>query len=71
MLADPEGKVASGVAVRIAVADEWGEVYFGEEGGGDHALVTPEELLEWVRFVTIQCPECEGPEGEWLKMTGQ
>lgn len=49
----------------VVVADEWGEVYAVMHGAPDHVLPSAAEIGEWVRFVAIQCPECEGPEGPW------
>ncbi len=37
------------------VADRWGEIYFVTP-----TLPPPSELLEWVRYVQYQCPECQG-----------
>ena len=48
-----------------AVVDEWEEVFHVVRIGAHHAFPDPVDLLEWVRFVAIQCPECEGPEGPW------
>lgn len=59
-----------GVDVRtsgwVAVADEWGEVFHAAAIGPDHVFPDTSDLATWVRFVAIQCPECEGPEGPWL-----
>jgi hypothetical protein len=66
-LADPEGKLASGMA-RVVIVDEWGEVYFVAEAGEEHAFPSAAEIADWVRFLAIQCPECEGPEGEWRNL---
>jgi hypothetical protein len=42
------------------IADRWGEIVH-VAGGSDVAdLPTPEDLLDWIRYVEIQCPECEG-----------
>ena len=49
----------------LIVADEWGEIHFSHAADTGHELPTVGELVEWARFVSIQCPECEGPEGEW------
>jgi hypothetical protein len=62
VLADPEGERPFGNAM-VVIADEWGEVYFGADAGAGHEFPTPVEIAEWVRFLAIQCPECEGPEG--------
>ncbi len=64
MLSDREQLLADGRA-GIIVADEWGEIHFAQPAEIDHAMPTADELIEWARFVSIQCPECEGPEGEW------
>lgn len=43
----------------VAVADRWGEIVHVFRGeGGRGAMPTVDELLEWVNFVRIQCPEC-------------
>lgn len=52
----------------VIVADEWGEIHFASEGKGAHNPLPPEEVVEWAKFVAIQCPECEGPEGEWKNL---
>jgi hypothetical protein len=39
-------------------ADRWGEIVF--VAPIDPAAVDVEDLAEWVRFVQLQCPECEG-----------
>lgn len=63
VLADPARGLrrrmgAAGAAV--VVADPWGEVRFRHDTGAAHDLPEPPELVDWVRFVAIQCPECEG-----------
>ncbi len=64
MLIDRDHVLADGRAGTI-VADEWGEIHFAQSAGMGHAMPSAGELVEWARFVSIQCPECEGPEGEW------
>lgn len=57
---------ASGIVPgSVIVADEWGEVYFASEPAEGHGAPSAEEVVGWVRFVAIQCPECESPEGPW------
>ena len=48
------------------ITDEWGEVYFVADAGAGHDLPTLVEIGDWVRFLAIQCPECEGP-GGWVE----
>lgn len=64
VLEDPGHIVADG-RLTVIIADEWGEVYFASDPEAGHGRVAPEEVVEWVKFIAIQCPECEGPEGEW------
>ncbi len=64
VLADPDLRFASGQA-GVLIADEWGEVHMSAVAGEAHAFPGPGEIVEWLRFLAIQCPECEGPEGDW------
>lgn len=64
ILLDPDGKLASGKAM-VIVTDEWGQVHFVSDAGAGHDLPAPIQIADWIRFLAIQCPECEGPEGEW------
>lgn len=49
----------------IVVLDEWGEVYLAMQLDAEHTLPDPDEVAEWSRYIAIQCPECEQPEGDW------
>lgn len=63
VLADPERGLGRRLGLHGAaalVADPWGDVRFRHEAGAAHDLPAPAELVEWARFVAIQCPECEG-----------
>lgn len=64
VLKDPEQVLSIGRPA-VVIADRWGEVYHASASEATHDPVAPEEVVEWVKFVAIQCPECEGPEGEW------
>jgi hypothetical protein len=64
VLADSQ-RVLGASAPAVLVADEWGEVFFACRAEDGVQLPTPEELREWIVFVAVQCPECEGPEGPW------
>jgi hypothetical protein len=64
LLGDPEKRLASGSSM-VVITDEWGEVFFVADAGAGHDLPTSVEIADWIRFLAIQCPECEGPEGEW------
>ncbi len=43
----------------VLVADRWGEVrHVGQPHNG--RLLSPGEIVEWLRFVQMECPECQG-----------
>lgn len=45
----------------ISIADQWGEIVFDESGGEEvHPFPEVQEVVEWLRFLAIQCPECQG-----------
>ena len=50
----------------VMVADEWGEVFHAT--AGHHRFLAPSVLAEWLRFIAMQCPECEQPEGPWREI---
>ncbi|SDE92477.1 hypothetical protein SAMN04488243_11619 [Thermus arciformis] len=61
LLLDPEGALLSAIPEGGAlVADAFLEVYHLGPVGGE------EEVLDWLRFVEAQCPECVLPEADWL-----
>jgi peroxiredoxin len=63
VLADPERRLSHRLNLQgaaVLVADPWGEVRFRHDAGAAHDLPSPAELVDWARFVAIQCPECEG-----------
>jgi peroxiredoxin len=47
-------------APAVVVADRWGEIVFAEEKSDVADLPGPQELVDWLNYVMIQCPECEG-----------
>jgi peroxiredoxin len=66
VLADEDGRVhralgghaaegAGGAAVYVA--DRYGEVFYAHQAAEGQSLPTPEEILGWVRFIELQCPE--------------
>jgi hypothetical protein len=42
------------------VADAWGEIYFVATGGSLDELPSTAELADWLHWVRMKCPECEG-----------
>jgi hypothetical protein len=48
------------LAPAALVADRWGEIVYLETASGGQTFRFPDvnELLSWVHFIEIQCPEC-------------
>lgn len=67
VLSDPDATLGAGKAA-LLLADEWGEVHFAVQDVADHALPSVEEIAGWMRFIAIQCPECEQPESGWRSL---
>ena len=44
----------------VVVADQWGEVHYVAAADSAAALPSAGELAEWLHYVRIQCPECQG-----------
>lgn len=67
VLCDPDGgaRVGTGLAAdeaAVIVADKFGTVYRVVSTGGGHDLPEPGELLEEIRYLGSQCPECGVPD---------
>lgn len=61
-----ESEVSAGTGGWLAVLDEWDQVFHVDHFGAQHLFPELESVAEWVRFVAIQCEECERPEDPWL-----
>lgn len=44
----------------VLVADRFGEITFIGGGSSVSELPDPDDIVEWVKFVQYQCPECQG-----------
>ena len=44
----------------IVVADRWGEIHHLADGKTVDDLPGSDDVIEWLRYVQHQCPECEG-----------
>jgi hypothetical protein len=44
----------------VLIADRWGEIWYVHKADSDTALPAPDALVDWLRYVQIQCPECQG-----------
>lgn len=59
---DPGGRLSTAVAVEapaLVIADQWGEVHLRHRAGEGHRFPDVAEIVEWLRFLAIQCPECQ------------
>jgi hypothetical protein len=62
-LHDAQSRLAAALAVRtpaVVIADQWGAIHELREAGDAHAFPTAAEVESAVRYLAIQCPECEG-----------
>lgn len=46
----------------VVVADRYGVVYHAAHGAGAADLPDTDELIEWLRYLATQCPECGVPD---------
>jgi hypothetical protein len=44
----------------VAIADRWGEIYFVQGASRAADLPVADELVDWLRYVQTECPECQG-----------
>jgi hypothetical protein len=44
----------------VVVADRWGEIGYVEAAPTAAELPGPDDLVDWLRYVQSQCPECQG-----------
>lgn len=60
---DPDGDLSAALEVQVpavAIADRWGELRLRESAGLDHGFYAVEEVVAWLRYLAIECPECQG-----------
>ena len=44
----------------VLVADRWGQIMFCSAASEISGLPPAQELVDWLGYLRIQCPECEG-----------
>lgn len=44
----------------VVIADRWGEIHWVAPHARVEDLPPASELIEWLRYVQMQCPECQG-----------
>ena len=47
-------------APRVIIADQWGEIAVVAEAGAAHRFMEPAEVITWLQYLAMKCPECEG-----------
>jgi hypothetical protein len=52
--------VAGAPSPGLLIADRWGEIYFVVWARRAQELPPMEQLLDWLRYVQHECPECQG-----------
>jgi len=70
---DPAGELRRGLGIEddyaLFIADRWGQLYAVWHGTTATDLLDIREIVEWLRFLATQCPECGVPDepgaGEW------
>ncbi|HEX8693106.1 MAG TPA: redoxin domain-containing protein [Longimicrobium sp.] len=63
ILADPDRTLAarlgtSGAAV--VIADQYGVIHEAADAGEGHDFPEPHEVVNWLQYLAVQCPECQG-----------
>jgi hypothetical protein len=44
----------------VLIADRWGEIYAVFDGAFASDLPAVDEIVEWLRYIHHECPECQG-----------
>ena len=63
VLSDPERRAWAALGLEgaaVLIADQWGELRYVSPAGAGHSFPTADEVTGWLRFLAVQCPECEG-----------
>ncbi len=63
VLADPDRALAARLGISapaLAIADPYGEIHHAAPAGDAHDFPEPRDVVAWLRYLAIQCPECQG-----------
>lgn len=44
----------------VLIADQWGELFVVEDAREEHTFLSAAEVVAWLRYLAMQCPECQG-----------
>jgi hypothetical protein len=63
VLGGPDRTLAARLGISIpalVIADQYGEIHHAAPLSDAHDLPDPAEVVGWLRYLAIQCPECQG-----------
>jgi hypothetical protein len=63
LLADPDQTLAARLSLStpaLVIADPYGEIHHAVSATAAHDLPSLAEIIDWLRYLAIQCPECQG-----------
>jgi peroxiredoxin len=63
ILADLDRTLAACLGISapaLVIADQYGEIHHAAPAGDAHYLPDPADVVDWLRYLAIQCPECQG-----------
>jgi hypothetical protein len=63
LLLDSDGQLKRSARIgilSILIVDRWGVVQLRHEAREAHDFLAPSEIEDWLRYLAIQCPECQG-----------
>lgn len=63
ILADPDRTLAARLGISapaVVIADQYGEIHHAAPAGDAHDFPEPSEVVGWLRYLAVQCPECQG-----------
>lgn len=65
LLSDPSQRIVAQQGLEppaLVVSDRFGEIWAAWSGGRGHELPDVDEIVRWLEFVEVQCPECGAAE---------
>ncbi len=57
VLLDERASIADPASASVVVADRYGQIFEAVHAGASHALPSPRELAEWLKYLGTLCPE--------------
>jgi peroxiredoxin len=63
ILADLDRTLAARLGISapaVIIADQYGEIHHASQAGDAHDFPEPAAVVGWLRYLAVQCPECQG-----------